>query len=273
MKFEKNKTHKSFEGETAFCEHESKSTQTKMKFSYFLPATGKVDRALVWLSGLTCNEENFISKAGAQKELAATNTMVICPDTSPRGLDLPKEHESYDFGSGAGFYLNATTQGYREHYRMYDYILNEIVPLLKSEFKIKHISISGHSMGGHGALILGLRNPDIFETISAFSPVANPMNCEWGKKAFSGYLGNDQAQWQEYDATELIKQGAKHPRPILIDQGTGDEFFPEQLRTQSFENACKEHGQGLDVNYREGYDHSYYFISSFITDHLKHSLQ
>lgn len=268
MNFKKLKSHKTFEGQTIFAEHESSSTKTNMKFSYFMPKGEKPDHAIIWLSGLTCNEENFITKAGAQKILANKNAMIICPDTSPRGLDLPNEHKDYDFGSGAGFYLNATTNGYKDHYNMYDYIIKELVPVVKS-FGVSKISITGHSMGGHGALVMGLREPQIFNKVSAFSPITNPTNCPWGQKAFTGYLGDDKSLWNEYDACSLILNGKKRNDSILIEQGTDDNFYKEkQLLTENLEKACAESSQSLKVKYREGYDHSYYFISTFIDDHI-----
>lgn len=273
MSFETLKEHKTFGGKTIFCEHDSSATKTRMKFSAYLPQDiTKVDYAIIWLSGLTCTEENFITKAGAQQYLAGSNTMIICPDTSPRGLDLPGEHESYDFGSGAGFYVNATTKGYSDSYQMYDYVKNDLVELLRSDFKIKKISIMGHSMGGHGALVLGLRNPDLFESISAFSPIVNPTNCPWGEKAFKGYLGEDKSTWKNYDTCELIKSGHKSKHEILVEQGLGDEFLVEQLKPKSLEKVCLENDQKLVLNMREDYDHSYYFISSFVGNHIKFHL-
>ncbi len=269
MSFEILKKHKTFDGHTIFCEHSSESTKTKMKFSAFLPKEiGELDSAIIWLSGLTCNEENFITKAGAQNHLKESRTMIICPDTSPRGVGVSGEDDSYDFGSGAGFYVNASTDGYKENYQMYDYILRDIVSLLKEDFKVKNISITGHSMGGHGALVLGLRNPEVFSSISAFSPIVNPMNCPWGNKALSGYLGEDKEKWIIYDACSLIESGARHENRILIDQGLADEFFEKELLTANFENICSEVSQSLRVHYREGYDHSYFFISSYIEAHI-----
>lgn len=263
------KTHKTFSGLTQFWEHDSTVTKTKMKFSTFIPGR-EVKGCLIWLSGLTCTDENFITKAGAQRRLDETGLMVICPDTSPRGLNLPHEHEADDFGSGAGFYLNATTEGYREHYRMSDYIVNELLPLIQSQFSVnaKRISISGHSMGGHGALTLGLRYPEKFCSVSAFSPIVNPMQAPWGQKAFTGYLGENKAVWKEYDATELVKVGKKHPRAFLIDQGTADPFLEKQLLTTNFAKACEEAKQPAHIHMREGYDHSYYFMASFIDSHI-----
>jgi S-formylglutathione hydrolase len=262
-----NKTHKTYGGLTRFFEHDSNITKTPMKFSTF-SAKEKADKAILWLSGLTCNEENFMTKAGAQQKLADTDIMIICPDTSPRGLDLPGEHDSYDFGSGAGFYLTATTDGYKDHYKMDQYLLDELIPLLKKEFGINSISLMGHSMGGHGALTLGLKNPEVFQSISAFSPIVNPLQCPWGQKAFKGYLGEKQDSWKAYDSCELIKAGKKSRETILIDQGTADEFLEKELLTSHLENVAKECDQPIQVNYREGYDHSYYFIQSFIADHI-----
>jgi S-formylglutathione hydrolase len=270
MSFEKIKSHKTFGGETVFCEHSSKITKTPMKFSYFKPESKEVDTIIIWLSGLTCTDENFITKAGAQKFLAGTNHMVVCPDTSPRGLDLSGEHDWYDFGSGAGFYLNATTEGYKDHYRMYDYLLEELLPMLKETFSPKKFSITGHSMGGHGALTIGLKNPDLFHKVSAFSPIVNPVNVPWGKKAFSGYLGEDASTWNQYDACELLKSGKTHSQKILVEQGTDDEFLEEQLTTKALEDSAATAGQSLEVRYQDGYDHSYYFISTFIEDHISH---
>lgn len=267
------KRYRTFEGSTIFCEHDSESTKTKMKFSAFLPKEeSEIDSAIIWLSGLTCTDENFITKAGAQRYLKGTNTMIICPDTSPRGLNLPGEDDSYDFGSGAGFYLNAKKAPYAENYQMEDYIIRDLVDILKEDFKVLKISISGHSMGGHGALALGLKNPEIFKSISAFSPIVNPIHCPWGQKAFTGYLGDDKSEWSQFDACELLKSGFKSKNSILIDQGTSDEFLEEQLLTNNFKNTATEVGQDFQLNFREGYDHSYYFISSFIEDHIKHHL-
>jgi S-formylglutathione hydrolase len=271
------KEHKTFGGKTSFWSHQSKTTKTEMKFSTFIP-NGKIEKCVIWLSGLTCNEENFITKAGAQKFLQNTNLMVICPDTSPRGLNLEKEHESYDFGSGAGFYVNATTKGYKDHYLMFDYVAHELYQIILENFLNEttspKISISGHSMGGHGALILGLNFPEKFQAISAFSPITNPINSAWGQKVFSGYLGGEnQDSWKKYDACELIKSGKTHPKKILIDQGNADEFLEKQLLPQNLIDICKKSNQELTVNFREGYDHSYYFISTFIEEHVKFHLE
>ena len=273
MKIKLNKNNKTFEGETHYYEHDSEVTKTVMKFSAFVPKSKKIDSAIIWLSGLTCTEENFITKAGAQKYLKNSNTMIICPDTSPRGLDLPGEHDSYDFGSGAGFYVNATTEGYKDHYRMYDYISKEIVKILKDNFSVDKISIMGHSMGGHGALVLGLREQDLFKSVSALSPMVNPSQSSWGNKAFAGYLGEESKEISSYDSTELLKNGFKRDDVIFIDQGTDDEFLKEHLLTDNFVKASEDCGQQIKMNYREGYDHSYFYISSFIGEHISFHLE
>lgn len=263
------KSHKTFDGVTSFWSHPSTSTKTEMKFSTFIPE-GDVKGCLIWLSGLTCTDENFITKAGAQKYLAENKLMVICPDTSPRGLNLPAEHDSYDFGSGAGFYVNATTNGYSSHYNMYDYIVSELYQIITDHFKVKNISISGHSMGGHGALVIGLKNPEKFKSISAFSPIVHPSVSPWGMKAFRGYLGVDEKSWAQYDTVELLKSGHKHSAKILVHQGLKDEFLEKELLTAHFSQAATETKQDHEVVMAEGYDHSYYFISTFIESHIKH---
>ena len=274
MKIEKLKEYRNFNGFTRFYKHDSMKTKTEMKFSTFEP-NQKIEKAIIWLSGLTCTDENFITKAGSQNYLKNTNTMIICPDTSPRGLELPSEHESYDFGSGAGFYINATSEGYQSHYKMYDYIAEEIIGVLNNYFGVKKISIMGHSMGGHGALVLGLREQKLFTSVSAFSPIVNPIKCDWGKKAFQGYFSDETRDdlSKKYDATELIKSGIKREDLILIDQGLSDEFFQKQLLTKNIINASKEVEQSIKVVYREGYDHSYYYIASFIGEHIDFHLR
>lgn len=273
MSVECLKSHYCFNGLTEFYQHHSTSTKTPMKFSVHRPKDkAQIKNAIIWLSGLTCNEENFITKAGAQRFLDGTQTMIVCPDTSPRGLDLPGEQESYDFGSGAGFYLNAKTPGYKDHYQMEDYIACELVALLQKEFGAENFSLMGHSMGGHGALVLGLRYPKLFQVLSAYSPVAHPTRCPWGQKAFKGYLGDDETLWKEYDATEMILSGSAHPQKILIDQGSDDNFLTEQLLVDDFVKACEKTGQKLDYQLRAGFDHSYYFIASFVESHIRHHL-
>jgi S-formylglutathione hydrolase len=266
---EKLKVHKTFDGETAFWSHLSEVTKTPMKFSTFIPA-GEVKGCIIWLSGLTCTDENFITKAGAQKYLNDHKLMVICPDTSPRGLNLPAEHDSYDFGSGAGFYVDASTEHYKDHYKMYSYVTDELYGIIKDHFNMNQISISGHSMGGHGALVIGLKNPEKFKSISAFSPIVNPVNAPWGEKAFNGYLGNDKTAWSKFDSCELLKSGHKHPKKILIHQGQSDEFLEKQLLTENFSKAAEVSGQPHEVKLCTGYDHSYYFISTFISEHISH---
>ena len=245
-----------------------------MRFSTYIPEA-EVTGGLIWLSGLTCNEENFITKAGAFNALAKRGLVIICPDTSPRGLDLPDEHTNWDFGSGAGFCVNAVTLGYCESYKMYDYIQMEIYKLLQEQFlrKEQPISIFGHSMGGHGALTMALREPSKFTSVSAFSPIVNPIQSSFGEKAFTGYLGEDKKLWQSYDSCELIAQGRIHPHPILIDQGTADEFLEKELLVDHFDQACKSSQQELLLNYRTGFDHSYYFISTFIENHIEFHYQ
>lgn len=273
MNFKMLKNNKTFKGNTKVFEHDSTCTKTKMKFSTFMPCSvNKINSCIIWLSGLTCNEDNFITKAGAQKILAHTNTMIVCPDTSPRGTNILGENDSYDFGSGASFYVNATTQDYKDHYQMYDYITKELIDLLKKEFKIKSFSIMGHSMGGHGALIMGLKEAALFKSVSAFSPIVNPSQCPWGKKALTGYLGTNKNDWAYYDATELIKSGVKRSDTLFIDQGTADDFLEKELLTENIVKVAKEHGQKINVKYREGFDHSYFYISTFIEEHIKFHL-
>ena len=264
------KSFKTFGGVTQFLEHASESTATPMKFSWFIPS-GPPKGCILWLSGLTCTEENFITKAGAQKYLEEHQLMVVCPDTSPRGLNLPAEHEAYDFGSGAGFYIDATVPGYRDHYRMESYI-NELSALVAKNHDIgDRFAISGHSMGGHGALTLGLKHPTQFRSISAFSPIVHPSESAWGQKAFRGYLGQDtdRSVWKDHDATELLLSGKRHTAPLLIDQGTADEFLEKQLLTDHLVAAAKAMGQKLEVQMRDGYDHSYYFIATFVENHIR----
>lgn len=267
------KRHKSFATFTEFYQHSAMCTGTNMKLSCIIPEdTSRLKNCIVWLSGLTCTEENFVVKAGVQKYLDST-TMIVCPDTSPRDLKLPVEADDYDFGSGASFYVNATEAPYDQNYQMYDYIANEIPALIQQQFNIKKFSIMGHSMGGHGALVIGLRESKKFQTISAFAPIVNPVACGWGKKAFKGYLGTDEKCWHKYDAALLLKQGLKHSNTILISQGSADEFLQEQLLTKNFESAAKQVNQPLIVNYHEGYDHSYYFIATFIESHIAFHLK
>lgn len=269
---QKLKSHKTFGGHTEFWTHNSRETKTPMKLATFVPA-GPVHGCLIWLSGLTCTEENFITKAGAQRYLAETCLMVVAPDTSPRGLSLPSEHDSHDFGSGAGFYVDARTPGYDQHYRMESYIVRELVPLIHDQFQMTRLGIFGHSMGGHGALMLGLKYPALFTSVSAFAPIVNPSQAPWGIKAFQGYFGDDRALWREHDSCELLKSGHRHPSRILIHQGTDDEFLDKQLLTRNFEEAAEAADQDHTVIYADGYDHSYYFVSSFMEEHVRHHMR
>jgi len=264
---EKTKSHKTFGGQTTFWKHQAPSTNTVMSLATFIPGGREIGEAVIWLSGLTCTEENFITKSGIQHLLADTNTMVIAPDTSPRGLSLPGEHDSYDFGSGAGFYVDATTDGYRDHYRMFSYIACDLVQLLKEHFGVTRLSLMGHSMGGHGALVLGLRHPDIFHRITAFAPIVNPSQTPWGIKALKGYLGD--SDWGDYDACQLLRRGYRHPQEIAIFQGTKDDFLGNQLQQEIFQQTAQEVGQPCRLSWCEGYDHSYYFIASLLPEALR----
>ncbi|CAM3939918.1 S-formylglutathione hydrolase [Vibrio aquimaris] len=250
--------------------HESTALNCTMRFALFLPPNASKESpvpVMYWLSGLTCTDENFMQKAGAFNTAAKLGIAIVAPDTSPRG-DEVADDDAYDLGKGAGFYLNATQEPWSKHYRMYDYIVKELPLLIEANFPVSNINaISGHSMGGHGALTIGLSNPNSFTSISAFSPICNPTHCPWGQKAFGAYLGQDQESWKAYDATELLKQNPS-PLPILVDQGDADNFLHEQLKPESLVNAAKTHNSNLELRIQEGYDHSYYFISSFIEDHL-----
>lgn len=269
--------HGCFGGLQRFYKHESQVIGLPMKFSVFLPPQAKQANAkvpaLVYLAGLTCNEETFMTKGGAQQLAAELGMALIAPDTSPRGAGAPGETDSWDFGVGAGFYLDATEAPWSTHYRMESYITSELLPLVTSSLPIdsQRIGIFGHSMGGHGALTLALRHPDLFKSVSAFAPIAAPSQCPWGHKAFTGYLGADTAEWAEHDATALMTEAGEAPFPggILIDQGLADKFLAEQLHPHLFEAACKTKGQPLTLRRHEGYDHGYYFISTFMNDHLR----
>ena len=254
--------------------HESRVSDCEMTFSVYLPPQaeqGKVP-ALYWLSGLTCTDDNARTKAGAQRYAAEQGIAIVFPDTSPRGGDVADEPDRYDLGKGAGFYVNSVQTPWAHHYQMYDYVTKELPVLLEAELPLIPgvKSVSGHSMGGHGALICALKNPDAYKSVSAFSPICNPINCGWGKGCFDAYLGDDQKQWKQYDATELVSAGAK-VKDILIDQGTADEFYDEkQLLPENFQNACVKAGQPLTLRMQEGYDHSYHFIATFIGEHIEY---
>lgn len=254
--------------------HSSDATNTEMQVSIYLPpsAATKPVPVLYFLSGLTCTEENVAVKGGAQRFAAESGLAFVAPDTSPRGLDLPGEHEDWDFGSGAGFYVDSTESPWSDHYRMYEYVTEELPRLLSTTQPIDtdRASITGHSMGGHGALVVGLRNPDRYASISAFAPIVSPTRCPWGERALSAYLGRDRETWEAYDASRLVAK-APHPHRILIDQGTADGFLTEQLKPDLFESACRESGQSLELRMQQGYDHSYFFIASFMADHVDHA--
>ncbi len=261
-----------FGGVQGIYRHSSVETATPMQFSVFSPphaANGKVP-VLWYLSGLTCTEENFTVKAGAQRYAAEHGLMLVAPDTSPRGAGIAGEDDDYDFGSGAGFYVDATNPPWDVNYRMYSYVTSELPELVFDNFAAERDlqGITGHSMGGHGALTIGLKNPQTYQSISAFSPICAPAQCPWGQKALGGYLGDNSAAWDQYDATQLVIQG-KRSGEILIDQGDADNFLADQLKPELFENACSDAGQELSLRIQPGYDHSYYFIASFIEDHIK----
>lgn len=273
------KVNRSFEGTVRFYKHQSTETKTPMNFSIYLPdiaaSESQTERipVIYWLSGLTCTENNFMEKAGALSSLSKNNVAIVCPDTSPRGDHVPDEAESWDFGKGAGFYLDATAAPWNENYRMYSYITKELIPLIADNFPVdpKRSGITGHSMGGHGAITIALKNPDLFQSVSAFAPICNPVACPWGKKAFSNYL-NDSAEAKAYDSTELAKS-LEVALPILIDQGSEDEFLKSgQLLPERLVEACKDSKIDLEYRLQDGYDHSYYFISSFIENHIKFHL-
>lgn len=273
---EKVSESKSFGGLQTVWKHRSDICACDMKFAVYTPpealAGGAPVPVLWWLSGLTCTEENFTVKSGFQKYAAEHGLMVVAPDTSPRGTDLPGEHESYDFGSGAGFYVNATQEPWRQHYNMYSYITEELPDAVFGALggDRDRQGIFGHSMGGHGALVIALRERRKYRSLSAFAPIVAPSQVPWGEKAFTGYLGPDRERWEEYDATALILSGHFFAGDILIDQGTADSFLERELRPQLFVDACREVDQTVTLRLQEGYDHSYYFIATFMADHMAH---
>ncbi|KAK3729931.1 hypothetical protein RRG08_051902 [Elysia crispata] len=269
-------SNKTFGGEQRVYSHESSEVGCTMKFGVFLPAEALAGTKLpvvMWLSGLTCTEQNFISKAGAQRVAAELKLIIVNPDTSPRGLNIEGEDDSYDFGSGAGFYVDATTNKWKKNYRMYSYVTKEFLSLVHDNFPTipDKQGVFGHSMGGHGALIMTLKNPGMFSSVSAFAPISHPMECPWGHKCFGGYLGEDKDTWKAYDASVLVKTYDGPPLDILVDQGSADNFLKEnQLLPEKFIEACKESNVPCVLRMKEGYDHSYYFIASFMEDHLRH---
>jgi len=268
--------HPAFGGAVSFHRHAAAETACTMRFAVYLPPQAERRRVpVVWyLAGLTCTEETFMIKAGAQRVAAELGLALVAPDTSPRGVPLPGDSEAWDFGVGAGFYVDATEQPWARHYRMYSYVTRELAELVERSFPVdaKRQGIVGHSMGGHGALTIGLRNPARYRSISAFAPISAPMQCPWGQKAFTGYLGTDPARWREYDASELIRAlpSATGRPPLLVDQGLADPFLVQQLLPERLEQACRDAGYPLTLRRQPGYDHGYYFISTFIEDHLRH---
>jgi S-formylglutathione hydrolase len=267
------KRHRCHGGIQGVYRHESSATQCPMEFAVYEPAQaayGKVP-VLYWLSGLTCTWANFTEKAGVQRHAAAHGLIVVAPDTSPRGIGLPGEDDAYDFGSGAGFYVDATVMPWARHYRMYTYVTQELPALIEASLPVdrERRGIFGHSMGGHGALICALKNPERYRSLSAFAPICAPMRCPWGEKAFAGYLGDDRAAWRGWDATELAA-GSDWRSEVLVDQGSADNFLASQLKPHLLQEAFAEAGIPLTLRYQAGYDHSYYFMQSFIGEHLAH---
>lgn len=262
--------HKLFAGRQIKYQHHSDSVKGVMHFSVYLPPAAEKQKVpvLYWLSGLTCTDENFSVKAGAQRVAAELGIALVIPDTSPRGEQVADD-AAYDLGQGAGFYVNATQEPWAAHYQMYDYISRELPSLVEAHLPVTSAkAISGHSMGGHGALVIALREAGAYHSVSAFSPICQPSECDWGKKAFTAYLGSDQSQWLQYDASFLLAQ-KQSSLPMLIDQGEGDQFYPSQLRTESLMDANQRSQSGAQIRLQPGYDHSYFFISSFIEEHLR----
>ena len=276
MTIETISEHTNFGGTLGFYRHDSTANNCSMQFSVYQPPQAKSGPvpAVTYLAGLTCTEETFMIKSGAQRVAAELGLMLVAPDTSPRGDGVPDDPDgAWDFGLGAGFYLNATEEPWNKHFNMYDYLTQELQGVLASSFPVDQSrqGITGHSMGGHGALTIGLKNPQIFTSISAFAPICSPCNCPWGEKALGNYLGSDRSAWTDYDATELVKGLQSVPEhKILIDQGLSDQFLEQELHPHLFEAACAEKGVALDLRRHAGYDHGYFFISTFIEDHLRH---
>ena len=277
MNIDNISSNKSFGGWNKQYSHFSEVLGCQMRFAIYLPpqaSTGEKVPVLYWLSGLTCTDENFMHKAGAQRVAAELGIAIVAPDTSPRGEGVPDDPEAaYDFGLGAGFYVNATQAPWSKHYHMYDYVVKELPALVESVFPVSdQRAISGHSMGGHGALVVALKNAERYASVSAFSPICNPISCPWGQKALGNYLGDDRQSWAQYDASELMKtsdSGSSQLVPALVDQGGADDFLLEQLKPEALEAAAKISAYPLELRLQEGYDHSYFFIASFIEDHLR----
>ena len=261
-----------FEGWQNQYQHHSSALNCDMQFSVYFPPLAEKQAVPVvyWLSGLTCTDQNFSTKSGAQRIASALGVALVIPDTSPRGEGVPDDPEgAYDFGLSAGFYVNATEAPWKDHYQMYDYIVAELPTLVKANLPVdpNQWSIMGHSMGGHGALMIALRNPEMFKSVSAFSPIVNPSDCPWGQKAFSHYLGSDLESWKIYDTVQLVKAGLVPP-PMLVDQGTADVFLDEQLKTEALITACQDQELSVEIRYQQDYDHSFYFIMTFLEEHL-----
>ena len=268
----------SFGGQQLRYRHHSNILNCDMTFSIYLPPQAKQAPVpvLYWLSGLTCSDENFVTKAGAQQHAAEYGIAIVCPDTSPRGEGVPDDEEgSYDFGLGAGFYVNATEEPWATHYQMYDYVVEELPALINAEFPVdgSKVAISGHSMGGHGALTVALKNPERYCSVSAFSPICSPINCPWGQKALSNYIGDEsQGHWNSQDTVELVKTAddqLKQSMPVLVDQGDADNFLAEQLNTQLLIDTAEQVGFPMQIRFQSGYDHSYFFIASLIGEHIR----
>lgn len=270
MSLETLKTHAVHGGTLRYLKHDSATTGTAMTLSVFVPPGEGPFPVVIWLSGLTCTEDNFTTKAGAYGAAAEHDVIVVAPDTSPRG-DGVADDPAYDLGQGAGFYVDATQEPWARHFRMETYVTGDLIDLIDREFPTtKTRAIMGHSMGGHGALTLALRHPDLFQSVSAFAPIASPTRCPWGEKAFAAYLGEDRAEWARHDAARLIETGAVRGvyDDILVDQGAGDPFLTEQLKPELLVEAAKAGGQRLTLRMQPGYDHSYFFMASFIADHI-----
>ena len=270
MTLQSTKTHIVHGGTLRYCRHDSATTGTPMTLSVFTPPGEGPFPVLIWLSGLTCTEDNFTSKAGAYRAAAEHGVIIVAPDTSPRGEGVADD-DAYDLGQGAGFYVDATQSPWAPHFRMESYVTDELIALIDAEFPTtKTRSIFGHSMGGHGALTLALRHPELFQSVSAFAPIASPTRCAWGEKAFTAYLGDDRAEWAKHDAALLLESGAASGvyDDILVDQGDGDQFLTDQLKPELLKAAADKAGQKLTVRMQPGYDHSYFFMASFIDDHV-----
>ncbi|SFG29343.1 S-formylglutathione hydrolase [Neptunomonas qingdaonensis] len=271
MTIENISRNKSFGGWHKQYNHHSTRLNCQMRFAIYLPPqtlTGAKVPVLYWLSGLTCSDENFMQKAAAQRIAAELGIAIVAPDTSPRGDDVADD-DSYDLGKGAGFYVNATQVPWKSHYQMYDYVVSELPDLIEKTFPVtQQRAIAGHSMGGHGALTIAMRNPERYCSVSAFSPISNPMNCPWGEKAFSAYLGKDKEAWRQHDSSELMRSATQHV-PALVDQGEADDFLATQLKPEALLAASQASNYPLQLRHHEGYDHSYYFIASFIEEHLR----